>query len=487
MRKRMISLAVACLMSFSAMPVSLAESYPFVAYATGKTAIYSAVSQQGAIVATMNEGDAAVVSGSIGDYYIVIYEGKRGYILKSAFTTETVVVQESDESVPDDYAVVKNGDRGRTVRAIQEALAELGYYSGEISGYFDSAVFNAVMSFQTNNSLTRSGIADKATQQKLFESTVVNASGKKTKVSIAAPISGVELKNGIRGDAVRDLQKRLTELRYYTGEITGTYDSATVKAVRDFQTANKLTVDGKAGSKTLAKLYSDSAVYGSKSTAAPTSTPDTARADSAQEEPEPAKSIYPYQTVTLASVNLRKKADTSSTRLLTIPKGANVQVVGESGDFLKVVYSGKTGYAMTKYINVPVQTLPEDTSDEDSPYQTLSVGAAGSEVKALQNALVELGYLDHADETYGATTRDAVRAFQNKNKLESTGIADAAVQKLMFEGKPKNAKGTSVTVNALPAPGIHHDASFCHRYILIGGMSLFAVHIPHYLILMPFK
>ena len=450
MRKRLISLAAACIIGFSALPVNAADSYPFVAYAQDRLNIRSSASQVGTVVATMNAGDAAVVSGMIGEYYIVIYEGKRGYVLKSGLSEETVVVAESDETVPEDYTIVKNGDRGRAVRALQEALQELGYYTGTISGYFDTALFNAVISFQMKNGLTGSGIADVATQKKLYEETVSSANGKKTKVSVLPPIASVELKSGKRGDAVRELQQRLTELRYYTGEISGVYDTATTKAVRDFQTANRLTVDGKAGTKTLTKLYSDAVVLGKKATAAPT-LPATAKPTEVPTKTGSEEtSVYPYTSVTLASVNLRQKADTSSTRLLTIPKGATIQVLAQSGDFLKVTYQNKTGFVMGKYVNIPVQSLA-NAQEEDGVYKSLSIGAAGSEVMALQNALVELGYLSSADGTFGASTKAAVAAFQTKNKLSSTGIADSATQRLIFEGKPKNAKGNSTTVNALPA------------------------------------
>lgn len=60
-------------------------------------------------------------------------------------------------------------------------------------------------------------------------------------------------------DAVRTMQRRLKELRYYTGEIDGDFGVSTEIAVKAFQTVNKLTVDGVAGEGTLNLLYSTSA------------------------------------------------------------------------------------------------------------------------------------------------------------------------------------------------------------------------------------
>ena len=60
---------------------------------------------------------------------------------------------------------------------------------------------------------------------------------------------------------MRNLQYTLYELGYYDGSIDGDYGQTTADAVRAFQIQNKLTpVDGVAGSATLARLYSSSAI-----------------------------------------------------------------------------------------------------------------------------------------------------------------------------------------------------------------------------------
>jgi hypothetical protein len=58
-----------------------------------------------------------------------------------------------------------------------------------------------------------------------------------------------------RGVSITCLQRRLTELGYYAGSITGLHDRASVDAVKAFQKATPpLQVDGKAGPRTLAAL-----------------------------------------------------------------------------------------------------------------------------------------------------------------------------------------------------------------------------------------
>lgn len=59
---------------------------------------------------------------------------------------------------------------------------------------------------------------------------------------------------GSSGEEVRQIQTRLKEWGYYKGNVDGIYGSRTQQAVRDFQRANGLTVDGIAGDRTLAAI-----------------------------------------------------------------------------------------------------------------------------------------------------------------------------------------------------------------------------------------
>ena len=61
-------------------------------------------------------------------------------------------------------------------------------------------------------------------------------------------------KKGSSGAMVSQIQTRLKSWGYYSGAVDGVYGSATEKAVRYFQSANGLAVDGQAGDKTLAAL-----------------------------------------------------------------------------------------------------------------------------------------------------------------------------------------------------------------------------------------
>lgn len=61
-------------------------------------------------------------------------------------------------------------------------------------------------------------------------------------------------KFGSSGNEVKQIQQKLKEWGYYKGNVDGVYGSKTQQAVKNFQKANGLKVDGIAGEKTLAAM-----------------------------------------------------------------------------------------------------------------------------------------------------------------------------------------------------------------------------------------
>ena len=62
------------------------------------------------------------------------------------------------------------------------------------------------------------------------------------------------MKNGMRGEDVRELQRMLNELGYDCGKADGCFGAKTLAALEAFQSENGLTADGIAGLKTVTKL-----------------------------------------------------------------------------------------------------------------------------------------------------------------------------------------------------------------------------------------
>jgi len=90
-------------------------------------------------------------------------------------------------------------------------------------------------------------------------------------------------------------------------------------------------------------------------------------------------------------------------------------------------------------------------------YRELSVGMSGSDVQRLKKAMYWLGYFNtpDLDGNFTATTEKRVKQLQKNNGLEETGVADAALQELVFSGnavKTKNAPKPSPTPGPSPTP-----------------------------------
>ena len=74
------------------------------------------------------------------------------------------------------------------------------------------------------------------------------------------------------------------------------------------------------------------------------------------------------------------------------------------------------------------------------PVRTLKKGMNGEDVRLLQYALIDLGYLsDQADGAFGTNTQNAVIRFQAINGLDADGLAGAKTQDLLFSGNALSA------------------------------------------------
>ena len=69
-----------------------------------------------------------------------------------------------------DYKTIRVGDNGEDVRAMQEKLAQYGYYEGELDGRFGNQTRRAVEAFQYQHGLSVDGIAGQRTLTVLYES-----------------------------------------------------------------------------------------------------------------------------------------------------------------------------------------------------------------------------------------------------------------------------------------------------------------------------
>ncbi len=215
------------------------------------------------------------------------------------------------------------------------------------------------------------------------------------------------LRRGDKGSDVVTLQTALARAGYSPGTIDGVFGPRTEDAVRNFQRAMNLTVDGIVGSRTWAALspYMNTT-------------------------PVPPPPYYPDQPDT----GFLKRGDRGQAviRLQTGLSTAGYDVGNIDG-----IFGTRTENAVKKFQRVfgldPDGYVTPAVWDLLSPFLTdpnpaiLRRGSVGTRVTNLQTALRRLGYYTYTiDGLFGTRTQAAVQSFQAAYGLPVTGIVDAA-------------------------------------------------------------
>lgn len=206
-------------------------------YYTGKIdGVYGASTI--AAVKAFQKGNDLTVDGAVGPK-----------TLKKLNASNAIDKKTADENkAVSKCPTLRKGATGEYVRKAQKLLKAAGVYTGKTDGLYKGETINAVKAFQALNSLTVDGKIGPDTWRKLLKYDVA-ASTPSDKPLFD---DGV-MRPGDKGDDVLDLQKKLIKLGYAV-TANGEYDTATKDAVMKFQALNGLTVDGKAGPKTMKVL-----------------------------------------------------------------------------------------------------------------------------------------------------------------------------------------------------------------------------------------
>jgi peptidoglycan hydrolase-like protein with peptidoglycan-binding domain len=128
------------------------------------------------------------------------------------------------------WPLVQYGNSGERVRTVQYLLQQWGY-SLSVNGSFDTTTLNAVKNFQSSRGLVADGYVGNATW----------------------PALTIVTQQGDTGAKVRAVQSQLNESGYGL-VVDGSFGPATYSAVRSFQSAKGLGVDGIVGDNTWNKF-----------------------------------------------------------------------------------------------------------------------------------------------------------------------------------------------------------------------------------------
>lgn len=138
-----------------------------------------------------------------------------------------------DERLEPDNAVV-----------IQQWLKDHDYYNDNLDGNLTTnASLNAVAHFQSDSGLEINGMIGNETIEMMDFYDLVNSVQSNGELSATSSQA-----------SIKTLQKFLKYQGYYTGSITGTYDEATVNAIKELQTNKGLESTGKADYATMLEL-----------------------------------------------------------------------------------------------------------------------------------------------------------------------------------------------------------------------------------------
>jgi peptidoglycan hydrolase-like protein with peptidoglycan-binding domain len=131
---------------------------------------------------------------------------------------------------------LERGSKGDDVKDLQEGLIELDFKPGAPDGVFGVLTESAVRSFQTWAKVSADGVVGALTWEKFDD----------------ADKSDPTLRSGDERIAVRGLQRRLLDAGYGVGEIEidGEFGPRTEAAVKAFQDASGIDVDGVVGPQT---------------------------------------------------------------------------------------------------------------------------------------------------------------------------------------------------------------------------------------------
>ena len=168
-------------------------------------------------------------------------------------------------------SVITPGMHGSGVVDLQKKLIARGFLSGSADGICGDGTVAAIKKFQASQGLEVDGIAGVITLSRLSESYVEKKSEIKSENNKKStqPVQSTQdteysnggyagigsvIKPGMHGDGVTNIQQKLIEHGYLTGQPDGVCGARTVAAIKKFQASVGLTADGVCGLLTYAAL-----------------------------------------------------------------------------------------------------------------------------------------------------------------------------------------------------------------------------------------
>lgn len=243
------------------------------------------------------------------------------------------------------------------------------------------------------------------------------------------------LEFGSRGSVVLQLQKALLELGFNPNGTDGKFGRGTETAVKAYQAARGLEVDGKAGTLTLTMLYGETSGESGTITTPVTTNPNTLKyGDSGSRVTELQTALVKlgYNT---NGVDGRFGAGTQRA-VISFQKDNGLEADGLAGTkTLELLYAKANGSGSSSGSSSGTST---------GLTRTLRRGYTGDDVIAVQERLKELGYYTGSiDGVYGSGSIAAATAFQKNNGLKVDGLTGQSTYAALFSSSAVAAGSSS--------------------------------------------
>lgn len=311
-----------------------------------------------------------------------VNEDLRELLLISSYTGENGMSYKEFMGISED--ALGSGSAGDEVLDLQYRLSDLGYYDGEFTGMYDTAVIAAVKHLQADLGLAENGISTAELLELIY--------------SDDAPVSTgeISLGEGKSGPAVKKLQLALQRLGLYAGDIDSVYDLEVSDAVRQFEMICGYDADGVASPEVQRAIYyvinKISTELGSENFSVSTET----------------KEISCARVKAEAKVNVRQYADTESEVIGKLSNGDSVNLVEISGEWAEITANGQSGYVHADYIETYTETSSSVVyTGENGAKCSLGDEANGQTLaQELSEYFANEQFLDYSEESVTFATVD---------------------------------------------------------------------------------
>ena len=387
------------------------------------------------------DDNGTVIIGDGGEVRFIDPDG----VVTDLFTIEETPLPDAAETpVPAPYEtaapvegfafrrILRYGDSGDSVRALQQRLLDLGYYEARVSGGYYQITRTAVRKFQQYNGLAVDGVAGRETQELLFSSAAVPASATPKPTATPAPMP-YELRV--------DVTNQIT--RAYTYDEDGDYTVLVREMICSTGTRQNPTP---LGTYTMPKSRARWGYFPTWDSHAQYRT----RIDAANafhsvlytEPNEMALAVSSYKALgTRQSHGCVRLLVSDAKWIYDNCKAGTKIVVYESGLYdpeYTMTLKPPLNQETMRERSLPAPTPTPAYSRENWPkkFRTLYRGKSGEDVFMVQMRLAELGYYTGTvtGGYYGGTI-EAVKAFQADHGLKVDGAAGKQTLAVLFSEK----------------------------------------------------